>query len=26
VLTVAQTPRPFQPAFGSSMRPSIHFV
>ena len=26
VLTVAQRPRPFQPAFGSSMRPSIHFV
>ena len=26
VLTVAQSPRPFQPAFGSSMRPSIHLV
>ena len=26
VLTVAQSPRPFQPPFGSSMRPSIHFV
>ena len=26
VLTVAQRPRPFQPAFGSSMRPSIHLV
>ena len=26
VLTVAHRPRPFQPAFGSSMRPSIHFV
>ena len=24
--TVAHRPRPFQPAFGSSMRPSIHFV
>ena len=26
VLMVAQIPRPFQPASGSSMRPSIHFV
>ena len=26
VLIVAHTPRPFQPAFASSMRPSIHFV
>ena len=26
VLIVAQRPRPFQPPFGSSMRPSIHFV
>src|SRR5436190_20922463 len=26
VLTVDQMPRPFQPAAGSSMRPSIHFV
>ena len=26
VLTVVQRPRPFQPPFGSSMRPSIHFV
>ena len=26
VLTVAQSPLPFQPAFASSMRPSIHFV
>ena len=26
VLTVAHSPRPFQPAFGSSIRPSIHFV
>ena len=23
---VVQTPRPFHPAFGSSIRPSIHFV
>jgi GAF domain-containing protein len=26
VLTVDQSPRPFQPPFGSSMRPSSHFV
>src|SRR5207249_6638966 len=26
VLTVAQNPRPCQPAFGSTIRPSIHFV
>ena len=26
VLTVDHRPRPFQPAFGSSMRPSIHLV
>jgi hypothetical protein len=26
VLTVAHRPRPFQPPFGSSMRPSTHFV
>ena len=26
VLIVVHTPRPFQPASGSSMRPSIHFV
>ena len=26
VLTVAQRPLPFQPALGSSMRPSIHLV
>src|SRR5215471_4742931 len=24
--SVVQTPRPFQPAFGSSMRPSIHLA
>ena len=26
VLTVAHSPFPFHPAFGSSIRPSIHFV
>ena len=26
VLIEAQSPRPFQPAFGSSIRPSIHLV
>ena len=26
VLMVDQMPRPFQPAFTSSIRPSIHFV
>ena len=26
VLIVVQSPLPFQPPFGSSMRPSIHFV